>query len=128
MEILSIIIAAIIGFLIGNSQKSQRKAQFEREQDRMDAEFKARHVRNGRIAYERQFLLVQRESYLRSIVDTNMKYKQTHGCIYEDVNKAMAEYDSRHVRKWYQAGMVPPTYANNINYYNDKNELSLWKD
>lgn len=128
MELLAIIIAAVIGFLVGNSQKSQRRMQFEREQDRMDAEFKARHVRNGRLAYERQLLLSQREGYLRHVVGLNEKCAKESGCIYEDVNKAMAEYDSRHIKEWYDTGMVPPTYANNVNYYNAKNTLTAWKD
>ena len=121
-----ICISAAIGFFIGNHQKSQRKAQFEREQDRIDAEFMARHVRNGRIAYDRDLYLRQREGYLRNMVALNKKSYDESGVVYKDINASMAEYDKRHLEEWYKAGMVPPTYANNVNYYNDKNKLNEW--
>lgn len=124
--LLLIIISASIGFFIGNAQKSKRMLQFEREQDRIDAEFKARHVRNGRIAYERQLRLDEREGYLQHMYNINERSRKENGVIYQDINEAMAEYDERHLQEWYKVGMVPPTYANKVGSYATKNKLSNW--
>jgi hypothetical protein len=124
--ILIIIVSILIGYAIGNSKSSIIREQFEREQDRIDAEFKARHVRNGRISCERELLLKEREGYLRYVVELNDKCRRESGQIYQNVDKAMEEYDNRHASDWYKTGMVPPTYANKIYYYKEKNKYSAW--
>lgn len=112
-----IFLLAIIGFVTGGSKRKQSAEIIQREQAIAMREAERKGIHDAKLYERRTFMLRDRENQLRMIVSENNRHMKMYGQIYQDVSKAMLEYDRRHIRDWKEVGMVPPSFANDLRYY-----------
>jgi hypothetical protein len=58
----------------------------------------------------RNELLQMREAHKEGIIEKNERHMKMDGRIWQDVDKAMLEYDKSRRKEWEEVGITPPSF------------------
>lgn len=110
-KIFVLIVLACIAYhyTIGAWRREKKEEKYQKWCEEKDQ--KRRAIEEKIRAEERARLLKFREMHYQEAVEKNERHMKMDGRIWQDVDKAMLEYDDCHRKEWEKAGMTPPSFV-----------------
>jgi hypothetical protein len=109
-----IVLACIVyHYTIGAWRREKKEEKYQKWCEEKDRQ--RREIEEKWKAGERAKLLKLREVHCQSVVEKNERHLKMDGRIWEDVDKAMLEYDKSHRKEWEEVGMTPPSFVKGNN-------------